>query len=455
MDHRIPSNGLGVGIALAVIALVTFLFLNSKFEGPDPLDALRSPYELTAEFENSKKLPTKQPVLYRGIPVGRVTDVEWDGRRRVARVRFVLEDGFRVREDAVLRIGERSLLGDPYLNLVSRGSEKRPVLEPGEEIADARPSVNFDEALAFLDRDGRRHVRGMLRELARGTGGPGRAEALNATVGGLTRSLEELHGLTRALAGQERQVSRLVESSSAVLEVLGEREAQIREIVAGGRRTLTALGGIEAALEHAIRELPGALRAGREALAATEPLLADGTPLLAKLRELAPDLHATLRGTGPRSLAAVLAELERLGHGLGPLARQGKPVLERAHGVLVDLKPLVESIAPAARNLAPAVEYLAPRARAIAGGFALLADVASGRDSVGHYVRSGARLLEVEEALDLPRGECDPNERDNRACTNAYPEPDDALDPQPFSGPYPRIVPCRVPSRATPRKPCR
>src|SRR5690606_15515672 len=137
MDHRIPSNGLGVGIALAVIALVTFLFLNSKFEGPDPLDALRSPYELTAEFENSKKLPTKQPVLYRGIPVGRVTDVEWDGRRRVARVRFVLEDGFRVREDAVLRIGERSLLGDPYLNLVSRGSEKRPVLEPGEEIADA------------------------------------------------------------------------------------------------------------------------------------------------------------------------------------------------------------------------------------------------------------------------------------------------------------------------------
>jgi virulence factor Mce-like protein len=454
VDHRIPSNGLGVGIALAVIALATFLFLNSRFEGPDPLDALRSPYELTAEFPNSKKLPTKQPVLYRGIPIGRVTKVEWDARKRVARVRFVLDEGFRVHEDAVIRIGERSLLGDPYLNLVSRGSPDRPALGPGDEIADARPSVNFDEALAFLDREGRRSVQGLLRELARGTAAPGAAAGLNATVGGLERSLDELYGLTRALRGQERHITRLVEGSATVLDVLAEREAAVREIVSGGRRTLAALGGNQEALTRAIRELPAALRAGREALAASEPLLAETEPLLGEVRALAPDLHAALRGQGPSSLAAVLAELERIGRGLGPLARQGKPTLGRAHAVLLDLRPLVQSIAPAARNLAPAVEYLAPRARAIASGFALLADVASGRDSVGHYVRSGARLLELEETLDLPLGACDPNEPGNRACRNAYPEPDDALDPQPFSGPYPRIVPCRVPSRATPRKPC-
>ncbi len=165
MDHRIPRVGLVFSIVCAVLGAITFVALNEAFEGPSALDAVRSePYHLEAVFADTEALPTKQPVLVRGVPVGKVTEVSFDHGTSKATVSFTVSEEFGpVNADAAVSIGERTLLGDPYLNLMP-GSEGEGELESGARIR-ALASVDFDEALDFLDRDGRRHVRSTIDTL--------------------------------------------------------------------------------------------------------------------------------------------------------------------------------------------------------------------------------------------------------------------------------------------------
>jgi virulence factor Mce-like protein len=441
-------------IWLAVIAMITFLFLNNRFEGPDPTEVVGNPYELTARFENSKKLPSKQPVLYKGISIGRVNEVSWDAERKEAVVTFTLDDEFEIHADATMRIGERSLLGDPYLNLLNRGSEDEPELEAGDELTNTRPSVNFDEALAFLDEDGRRHVKSLIGTVGDGASGPGNGERLNGTIGGVNRTLIELESLTRKLRGQEERIAGLVSGASTVLSTIGEREQQVRTIVGSGRATLDSLASSTTSLDQALAELPGLLDSGTRSLAEAEPLLRDARPLVEDIRRLAPDLNLALSEEGDNSLGDVTRELLRTVEGLKPLRESAVPILGDLRGLLDDVGPLVTAIAPGARNLVPALDYLTPRSRAIASTYALIAASTAGVDEVGHYVRAAFDITDAGELLDLPTGPCLMDAAGNRGCGNAYPGPDDAADPQPFTGPYPRLVPCEVPSRETPRKPC-
>jgi len=458
VDHRIPKTGMAVSIALAIAALVTFFFLNNRFEGPDPTELFTESFELTAEFESTKKLPTKQPVLYKGISIGRVGEVAWDPDEQVSVVTFTLADDFEVHEDAVLQIGERSLLGDPYLNLLNRGSDSSPLLESGDQLAQTKPSVDFDEALDFLDEEGRARVKSLIGTFGRGLAPEGNGAALNGTVGGAARTISELNELTLAIDGQESELATLVSDASTVLSEIGDRENSVRTIVASGRQTLDALAQNTDSVDQALAELPDLLESGRASLADAEPLIAEATPLVADLRTLAPDLTIAFDDAREYSLGRTVDELLAIVQGLTPLREAAVPVLGRLQKLLVDLDPLVDAIAPAARNLVPGLDYLAPRVNGIAGLYALVAANAENTDEVGNYLRAGF-AFEPGEFNDTPTpANCDPatqNTQPNAGyCFNPYPGPNDALDPQPFEGGYPRLVPCNVPPRSTPKEPC-
>ncbi|HYF28495.1 MAG TPA: MlaD family protein [Baekduia sp.] len=459
MDHRVPRNGVVVGLLLVLAAVATFVFLNSRFEGPsDPIRALSGARQLTATFANTKKLPTKQPVLFKGYEVGRVQQVQWLRDRRLARVTFALKDDFELHEDAVLRIGERSLLGDPYLDVVTRGSRDRRVLGDGDEVADTRTSVNFDEALDFLDARGREDVRSILATVARGVAPAGNGERLNGTVGGVARTVREAHALTSAVRGQEEQIARLVRSAADVLQELGSRERVIRTIVSSGRTTLDALAADTRALERGVTELPRVLGAGGRSLDAVRPLVGELRPPVRALRAAAPDLARALDPEARHSLRTVGADLVAAIDALAPLRRVAEPVLRRElRPLLGDLLPLVRTIDDPARSLVPALDYLTAgaigtsRGEAIAGLYASVgAATKATQGSRGHYTRAGFSMA-LDEMFDQPMNAC-PSQG---FCHNAYPRPGDALDPKPFEGTYPRTEACTVPPRSTPREPCR
>jgi phospholipid/cholesterol/gamma-HCH transport system substrate-binding protein len=444
VDHRIPKVGVVISVVLAIGALITFLFLNNKFQGPNPVGFLGNPYELTARFKDNKTLPTKQAVLYKGVSVGTVTGVRWDKAHLESIVKFKLDKAFRLHRDAVIRIGYRSLLGDPYLAVDNRGSSNEPELKTGDEVQHTETTVDFDEALSFLDAEGRRHVKSLIRNVAEGTAAPGNGERLNGTLGGLSRTVSELYTLTSTVKGQEGQISDLVRSASTVLTTIGEREQSIRTIIGAGRRTLDGLAANTSSLEQGVGELPGILDSGRTALVELRPLLTEATPVFSKLSAVAPPLAAALSPNAPHPLKSSIGNLVAIIRGLAPLNKVARPVLTRLKVLLDELVPVVKGAAPGARNLVPALAYLTPRAKAIATGYAVLAAALTHTDSAGHYALLGFNI-DPGESLDTPVN----------ASRNAYPGPDDALNPQPFTGSYPHIVPCTVPPRSTPREPCK
>ncbi len=444
MDHRIPKVGIAISLFLAVLAAITFVFLNQRFQGPNPVGFLQSPFTLTARFADNKTLPTKQAVLYHGVAVGTVTGVKWDPGRRESEVKFTLKDGFRLRKDAVIRIGYRSLLGDPYLAVDNRGSDSQPELRSGDEVQHTTTTVDFDEALSFLDKEGREHVRSLIRTVADATAAPGNGERLNGTLGGVSRTVSELHTLTKTVHGQEDQIASLVKSSSTVLSTLGSREDAIRNIVSSGRTTLDALASNSASLEQGIAELPRLLSSGRASLAELRPLLVQARPVFTKLRKVAPALSSALDPKAQYPLSRTVGNLIAVIQGLEPLNKQATPVLKRLRVLLDELVPVVQAGGPAARTLVPSLDYLTPRSKAIATGYALLAATLKASDSTSRYARVGLGLDPNEVNDSAP----DPNH-------NAYPGPGDATNPQRFTGTYPRITPCTVPSRKTPKEPCK
>ncbi len=100
-------------------------------------------------------------MLYKGVSVGRVNSVHYDAEAQESVVTFTLDDEQLgpIYKDATLQIGERSLLGDAYLEPRSTSAPPNTgELKAGDEVPHTLNSVDFDEALDFLDKQGRYHA---------------------------------------------------------------------------------------------------------------------------------------------------------------------------------------------------------------------------------------------------------------------------------------------------------
>jgi phospholipid/cholesterol/gamma-HCH transport system substrate-binding protein len=431
VDHRIPKVGLIVSLICAAFAALTFVFLNEAFEGPSVTSTITGDgYTLSAEFEDTEILPTKQPVLMRGLKVGKVKDVEYNKESATATVEFQVDDEYApVYRDATVAVGERTVLGDPYLKLI-QGTEAAGEMGAGGEL-EAMDSVDFDEALDFLDAEGRRHVKSILDELDSATRNDEGATDLNNTVGGLTRTVGELRELVEALEGQEDDLAGIVSDNAIVLDELGSREQAIRTIVASGRSTLDALAANTESLDAGLAEVPGVLSSARQALAESQPLLEEVRPVIADLREAAPELSAVLA-----DLPGVVADTIEV---VGKLS--GVPTMRELLEVVQLVGPSVPGIEAAARNLVPLLRYTSQRADGIGAFFANLRGSGHSGDSDGNWLRT-AVAFDPNLASDLPSTTCP-----TTLCFNAFTQPGDAADPQPYeAGTYPRQYPFDPPA---------
>lgn len=453
MDHRIPKLGAAISVMLAVGALITFVFLNRKFEGPDPIDLVKSAYELEARFDDAATLPSKQAVLHKGVSVGRVSAVDYDPEAQEAVVRFTLDDEIvPIYRDASVQIGERSLLGDAYLNLVDRGNAEAGELASGDEVTQTLPEVRFDEAFDFLDKRGRDAARSLLSTLGEAGSRPGNGRRANATIGGLNRTIAELHALTGELTGQEESIAAIVSDTATVLDEISAREDAVRSVVASGRVTVDALAANTDSLGQAIEELPRLLAAGRKTLADADPLLIEARPVINQLAELAPDLRAAFGAGAPFSVGPLSIDLADLVELLPAQRRALERVAPRVVRLNRKLVPLVRLAGPAALNTVPIADYLAPRIDSFGAFFSSGAGVVAHGDEVGRYGRFGL-ISDPALLADTPNdGNCDrttglPTVPGPGYCYNAYPAPGDSLDNRPFDGSYPRLRPYRPPDR--------
>ena len=416
MNLHLSAAARVVLVVFFVVTLVLFAVLGARFGGPTvDVGEVTRVHALVADTQG---LPAQADVLVRGVRVGRVTGVDVTGAR--ADVRLTLTDAPALHPDASVRIGQKTPLGEPFVELAPGTAPGR--LDTRRALA-VRPSVEVDEALGLLAPRARDDLQALLRTTGEGVSDP---EAVAGTVAELDHAARELRRLGATLRGQDSDVARTIASSRSVLDELGAHDAALRGLVRDGITTLRAAGSSPGDLRAALSRLPGVLQRTRATLDAAQPLITHARPVVADVRAAAGPLTGTLRAAVP-----VLRDADALAADLPALRRAALPVLAQARTLLPVAAAALDRAGPDLANLVPMVRYLAPRADTITAWFANTSALGQNGDSKGRWARFLV-MMDPATATGSPGG---------APAGNAYTQPGDARDNQPYKpGDFPRLT---------------
>lgn len=111
---------------------------------------LSQSYAVEVDLERSGGIFAGAEVTYRGVPIGRVTEVELSADGVVAHL--MIRDKWQVPKDVDANVHNRSAVGEQYVDLVPRASGG-PYLEDGDHIARAATTVPLEEEDLVLTID--------------------------------------------------------------------------------------------------------------------------------------------------------------------------------------------------------------------------------------------------------------------------------------------------------------
>jgi virulence factor Mce-like protein len=163
-------------IAFAVVALLGMSYLGFKYVGLDRV-ILGSGYDVAADFTDSGGIFVNAEVTYRGVAVGRVSDMKLidDG----VRVVLTMKPGAdKIPADTKAIVATRSAVGEQYV-LLQPDDNKGPYLKDGSVIPKNRTSIpvpveqlllNMDKLVGSLDQE---HLRTVVDELGQAFAGAG------------------------------------------------------------------------------------------------------------------------------------------------------------------------------------------------------------------------------------------------------------------------------------------
>ncbi len=331
-------------IVLVVIALGvgSVILANQRFTLPGWVPFVgQSFYTLKGEFSTAQAVTPGQgqTVDIAGVPVGQLTNVELVDGRAIVTMEIKPKYG-EVYPNATMLLRPRTGLKDETVELDPGTPEGGPRLKSGSvvPVSQTAPDVNLDEVLASLDADSRDYLQLLIH--GAGTGLKGNGQRLAAAfkrfdptardVAAITRQLQKrrrniAHGvhafqeLTTELAGKDKQLVRLVDSSDAVFAALAHQDANLRrtlQLLPGSLRTLdTGLrktGRFAGVLGPTLASLRPGARALAPSLRATRPFLRETTPIIRdELRPFTRQALPTVRLLRPaaRSLSASTGNL--------------------------------------------------------------------------------------------------------------------------------------------------
>ena len=163
-------------LAFALVAVLGMSYLGFKYVGLDRL-LLGSGYDVAADFTDSGGIFVNAEVTYRGVAVGRVSDMKLvdDGVRVVLTIDPGAED---IPADTKAVVATRSAVGEQYV-LLQPDDDKGPYLKDGSVIPKDRTSIpvpveqlllNMDELVGSLDQENLRIVVDELGQAFAGAG---------------------------------------------------------------------------------------------------------------------------------------------------------------------------------------------------------------------------------------------------------------------------------------------
>lgn len=129
----------------AVAGAAALLFLALKVSSQSTMPASQS-YELIANFENIGGLKVRAPIKSAGVVVGRVSAIELDPQRYVARVRMAMDTRYQYSRDSSAEILTSGLLGEQYIGITPGADDKS--LKPGDTFKITSSAIVLEQLIS-------------------------------------------------------------------------------------------------------------------------------------------------------------------------------------------------------------------------------------------------------------------------------------------------------------------
>ena len=413
-----------VAFFAAMSVYFAYLWLRS---GGDIPTVTTDRYRVTATFDDIQNLQENADVRIAGVRLGRVKKLARDGTQIRGILEFEQPNGTPLHEGATVQLRAKSVLEETYVDVLDGTGG---ALRSGARLpaGSQRPSVQLDDVLNSLDAPARAALSSLIQRLDLATAG--RGADLSATLSGLGKVGREGHDAVDILAAQSADLKELTAQADKLLQLLDEGQGRVVRIVDAADRVAGAVAGQSSQVTSAVRLLPGVLDEARNASAPLRSLTSALAPLAPPLQAAAPDLSGALTALAPatKELRATLPLLDTA-------FDRAPAALTRAGPVASDLQLAIPPLRVLIADLNPMLGYLAPYTPDITAAVANVTDALHNADPDGrHYLRLTASLAKGSMGDTPINNNGLPPDR-----SNAYPPPGGAENPQPFSGPVPRV----------------
>ncbi len=326
------------------------LFVWRSFGGPTPFEA--KGYRIHVLFgSEASQLSPNADVRISGVNVGKVVAVKRASEGADATIQ--LKPRFApLPKDAKAIVRFKTLLGETFVAMTP-GTRSAPKLAEGATLprSGVQSVQQIDRVLGTFDEPTRTAFAKFLNGTARAL--KGRGDDLNASLGHLAPTTENLTTFVELLDQDRTALQGLVRDTGSVLRDVGAQGADVQRLVRAGSSVFATTAARDRALQATIDALPGFLRGTRAALREIDGAARDAAPTLAALRPVIPLLSPALL-----EVDELAPELRRTFDGLNPLITAGRTGLPALGRILDSAKPALDVLDIAASLLTPLADYL-------------------------------------------------------------------------------------------------
>jgi len=133
----------GLFVSISIAALFFMALQVSHFNGLQSADS----YEITAQFENISGLKNKALISMAGVPIGRVSDIQFNPEDYNALVTLQIEAQYNtLPSDTSASILTAGLLGEKYIGLTAGGLDE--YLQAGDQIELTQSSLVLEQLIS-------------------------------------------------------------------------------------------------------------------------------------------------------------------------------------------------------------------------------------------------------------------------------------------------------------------
>jgi phospholipid/cholesterol/gamma-HCH transport system substrate-binding protein len=256
------ANRIRLGI-FAVFAMGAVILAGTKYVGI-PERYLGQSYEISVNLPESGGIFVNAEVTLRGVPVGRVRELELtpDG----VRADLLLENDTRIPGDTLVRVRNLSAMGEQYIELLPPDDEG-PYLAEGESLPVTAASTPLEVTALLVHLDqlatsiGKDQLRRVVREMGKAFDNSGQDLA---TV--LVRAQE----LSREFAAVQPETDQLLRDARTVLSTQADLDPELQALSRGLERLTRTLADNDPELAVILQQGPTTLDAVGKLLAQNE-----------------------------------------------------------------------------------------------------------------------------------------------------------------------------------------